>query len=118
MNFRFQSYRDLTLVTRDGLQMVLANLSQLVLERWLKLAERSQAQLLWLMRELVRNAVVGVETLAWNLMRLAAGGDVSARNIVLIESLLDIYQENRYEVLLILIFFNDMQSELMCLFFS
>lgn len=90
-----KSYRDLTLVTRDGLQMVLANLSQLVLERWLKLAERTQSQLLWLMRELVRNAVVGVETLAWNLMRLAAGGDVSPRNIILIESLLDIYQENR-----------------------
>ncbi|XP_075226448.1 integrator complex subunit 3 isoform X2 [Lycorma delicatula] len=90
-----KSYRDLTLVTRDGLQMVLANLSQLVLERWLKLTERCQSQLLWLLRELVRNAVAGVETLAWNLMRLAAGGDISARNIMLIESLLDIYQENR-----------------------
>ena len=60
--FFFQSYRDLTLVTRDGLALVLVHLSQLVLERWLRLQDIVRSQLLWLLRELIRNAVAGVET--------------------------------------------------------
>lgn len=90
-----KSYRDLTLVTRDGLALVLVHLSQLVLERWLRLQDIVRSQLLWLLRELIRNAVAGVETLCWNVMRHAAGGDVSPRNISLIEMLLDIFLENR-----------------------
>jgi hypothetical protein len=51
---------------------------------------------LWLVREMIRNAVTNVDNLCWNLMRHAAGGDISSRNIMLVEALLDIYQENRY----------------------
>ncbi|RZF35820.1 hypothetical protein LSTR_LSTR006278 [Laodelphax striatellus] len=83
------SYRDLTLVTRDGLTMALASLSQLVLERWQRMSSVAHAQMVWLLRQLVRNAVQGTDTLAWNLMRLAAGGDLSAANLALVEGLLD-----------------------------
>lgn len=88
-----KSYRDLTLITRDGFGLVLGQLTQLILERFLRFHDLARAQLLWLVREMIRNAVTNVDNLCWNLMRHAAGGDVSPRNINLIESLLDIYQE-------------------------
>ncbi|KAJ9597651.1 hypothetical protein L9F63_011485, partial [Diploptera punctata] len=90
-----KSYRDLTLITRDGLSLVLLHLTQLISQRYLRLTDIARTQLLWLMREMIRNAVANVDNLCWNLMRHAAGGDVSPRNIMLVEALLDIYQENR-----------------------
>lgn len=88
-----KSYRDLTLITRDGFGLVLGQLTQLILERFLRFHDVARAQLLWLLREMIRNAVTNVDNLCWNLMRHAAGGDVSLRNLGLIESLLDIFQE-------------------------
>ncbi|XP_069697263.1 integrator complex subunit 3 isoform X2 [Periplaneta americana] len=90
-----KSYRDLTLITRDGFGLVMNNLTQLILDRYLRLTETVRSQVLWLVREMIRNAVNNVDNLCWNLMRHAAGGDVSPRNIMLVETLLDIYQENR-----------------------
>lgn len=90
-----KSYRDLTLITRDGLALVLNHLTQLILQRYLRLTDIVRTQVLWIVREMIRNAVANVDNLCWNLMRHAAGGDVSPRNILLIEALLDIYQENR-----------------------
>lgn len=88
-------YRDLTLVTRDGLTCVLNNLSTLILERYLKFHDTTRNQLLWLIKEMIRNAVTGVDSVCWNLMRYASGGDITPKNIILVESLLDIYIENR-----------------------
>lgn len=45
---------------------------------------------------MVRNNIAGVDNLCWNLMRNAAGGDISPTNITLIEYLLDLYQDHRY----------------------
>nr|XP_018909585.1 PREDICTED: integrator complex subunit 3 [Bemisia tabaci] len=89
-----KGYRDLTLVSRDGLALVLSHVSQII-ERWSRLQDRVRAQLLWLIRELVRNAVPGTDTLCWNILRHAASGDISPRNLFLVEHLLDIFQENR-----------------------
>lgn len=86
-------YRDLTLITRDGLGSVLSYLSQLVLEKYLRFNDTVRLQLIWLLREMIKNSVCNVDNLCWNLMRHAAGGDVSPRNISLIESLLDLYIE-------------------------
>ncbi|XP_050442209.1 integrator complex subunit 3 isoform X1 [Adelges cooleyi] len=88
-------YRDLTLLSRDGLQSVIANLQQFTLEKWSRLLDIPKKQLLWLVREMVRNNIAGVDNLCWNLMRNAAGGDVSPSNVALIEYFLDLYQEHR-----------------------
>ncbi|KAL0821075.1 hypothetical protein ABMA28_005706 [Loxostege sticticalis] len=90
-----KGYRDLTLITRDGLTCVLNNLSNLILERYLKFQDTTRNQLLWLIKEMIRNAVTGVDSVCWNLMRYASGGDISPKNIILVESLLDIYIEHR-----------------------
>lgn len=88
-------YRDLTLITRDGLTSVLNNLSNLILERYLRFNDITRSQLLWLVKEMIRNAVTGIDSVCWNLMRYASGGDVTPKNLFLVESLLDIYIENR-----------------------
>ncbi|XP_034833377.1 integrator complex subunit 3 homolog [Maniola hyperantus] len=88
-------YRDLTLITRDGLTSVLNNLSNLILERYLKFQDTTRNQLLWLVKEMIRNAVTGVDSICWNLMRYASGGDITPKNIFLVEALLDIYIDNR-----------------------
>lgn len=90
-----KSYRDLTFISRDGLSLVLNNLTQLVMERYLRLTDVARSQLLWLVREMIRTAVASVDSLCWSLQRHAAGGDVSPRNLALVEALLDLYIDNR-----------------------
>ncbi|CAG9815347.1 unnamed protein product [Phaedon cochleariae] len=90
-----KSYRDLTLITRDGFGLIVTNLSQLVLDRYLRFNDVVKSQLIWLLREMIKNAVSNVDNLVWNLMRHAAGGDISPKNITLIESLLDVFIEYR-----------------------
>ncbi|XP_066151238.1 integrator complex subunit 3 homolog [Euwallacea fornicatus] len=90
-----RSYRDLTLITRDGFGHVVTNLSQLVLDKYLRFTDMVRKQLLWLLREMIKNNVSNVDNLCWNLMRHAAGGDISPKNLTLIESLLDVFIEYR-----------------------
>lgn len=90
-----KSYRDLTLITRDGLANVLGHLTQLVLERYLRFNDVARGQLLWLLRELIRTSVANVDSLCLSLLRHAAGGDTTPRNLFLVDALLDIFQENR-----------------------
>ncbi|XP_076231655.1 integrator complex subunit 3 isoform X1 [Calliopsis andreniformis] len=90
-----KSYRDLTLITRDGLAIVLGHLNQLVLERYLRLNDVTRNQLLWLLREMIRTSVANVDNLCLSLLRHAAGGDISPRNLFLVDALLEIFQENR-----------------------
>lgn len=89
------TYRDLTLITRDGLTLVINNLSVLVVEKYQKLSDVAKKQLIWLLRELVKNQVQSVDNLVWNVLRQASGGDISPRNLALIEGLLDIFIEHR-----------------------
>lgn len=88
-------YRDLTLITRDGLASVLNNLTSLIQEKYLKFTETTRNQVLWLIKETIKNSVIGVDNVCWNLMRYAKGGDITPTNIMLIESLMDMYIENR-----------------------
>lgn len=55
----------------------------------------ARRQLLWLMRELVKNQNSNVENFMWNMLRQASGGDISQKNLALIEGLLDILIEHR-----------------------
>ncbi|XP_020292373.1 integrator complex subunit 3 isoform X2 [Pseudomyrmex gracilis] len=88
-------YRDLALITRDGLAGVLAYLNQLVLEKYLRFNDVTRSQLLWLLREMIRTSITNVDNLCLSLLRHAAGGDISPRNLFLVDALLDIFQENR-----------------------
>lgn len=90
-----KTYRDLTLITHDGLTFVTTNLSILVAEKYLKFSDIARKQLLWLIREFVKNVVPNVDGIVWNILRQASGGDVSPKNISLIEGLLDILIEHR-----------------------
>lgn len=90
-----KTYRDLTLIARDGLAFVVSSIIQLIAEKYQKMSEISKRQLLWMLRELVKNQVPGIDNIVWNLLRQATGGDVSPRNIQLVEGLLDIFIEHR-----------------------
>uniref|UniRef100_A0A182QAQ3 SOSS complex subunit A homolog n=1 Tax=Anopheles farauti TaxID=69004 RepID=A0A182QAQ3_9DIPT len=94
-NSASKTYRDLTLLTRDGLGLVTTNLAMLVAEKYQKLTDVGRKQLLWLLRELIKNQVLNLESLVWNILRQASGGDISPKNIALIEGLLDIFTEHR-----------------------
>merc|ERR1719412_3292245 len=88
-------YRDLTLVARDGLTCVLTHLTHLAVEKYAKLHPTVKQQLMWLVRELIRNNVQGMDNLCWNLMRQIAGGDISRNNLWLADVMVDIFSEHR-----------------------
>ncbi|GBP11638.1 Integrator complex subunit 3 homolog, partial [Eumeta japonica] len=67
----------------------------LVAEKYNKLTDIARRQLIWLLRGLVKHQVLNVENIIWNCLRQAGGGDVSPRNLFLVESLLDIFIEYR-----------------------
>ncbi|XP_041099036.1 integrator complex subunit 3, partial [Polyodon spathula] len=95
----FQSYRDLTLVNRDGMNIVLIKINQILMEKFLKLQDTCRTQLVWLVKELVKSAVLGADGVCMTLMKQIAGGDVSPKNIWLAENVLDILVEQREWVL-------------------
>ncbi|CAH1797938.1 unnamed protein product, partial [Owenia fusiformis] len=88
-------YRDMTLVSRDGLNIAIGRINQLIHEKWLKLQDTGKTQILWVSKEFVKNAVPMAESVIHSLLRQIAGGDVSPRNIYLTEAVLDILTENK-----------------------
>lgn len=90
-----KTYRDLTLISRDGLLMVTNLVTHLVQEKFSKMQEIARRQYLWLLKELVKNQVPNVDGMMWNTLRQAVGGDVSPKNLGLVEGLLDIFIEHR-----------------------
>uniref|UniRef100_A0A1B0CHZ5 SOSS complex subunit A homolog n=1 Tax=Lutzomyia longipalpis TaxID=7200 RepID=A0A1B0CHZ5_LUTLO len=90
-----KTYRDLTLLSRDGLAFTTTNVCMLVADKYTKMTDIARKQLLWLVREFVKNAVLNVDQIVWNMLRQASGGDASPRNILLVEGLLDIFVDHR-----------------------
>uniref|UniRef100_H3A5Q1 Integrator complex subunit 3 n=1 Tax=Latimeria chalumnae TaxID=7897 RepID=H3A5Q1_LATCH len=88
-------YRDLTLVSRDGMNIVLIKINQILMEKYLKLQDTCRTQLVWLVRELVKSAVLGADGVCMTLMKQIAGGDVTPKNIWLAENVLDVLMEQR-----------------------
>ncbi|CAI9735301.1 Hypothetical predicted protein [Octopus vulgaris] len=88
-------YRDMTLVSRDGMVLVQGFLGKIIHDKWLKILQPVKVQILWLMREFVKNAVVGSDGTCFALIRQIAGGDVSPKNLWLAEQMLDLLSENR-----------------------
>nr|XP_025044432.1 integrator complex subunit 3-like [Pelodiscus sinensis] len=91
-----KSYRDLALVSRDGMNIVLSKINQILMEKYLKLQDVCRTQLVWLLRELVKSGVLGADGVCMTFMKQIAGGDVTAKNIWLAENVLEILTEQRY----------------------
>lgn len=90
-------YRDLITVNRDGLTCVLGHLNHLVIDKYLKMYPATKQQLMWLIRELIRASVAGMENVCWNLMRQVAGGDVSKSNLWLADILVRLELKRQYK---------------------
>lgn len=92
-----QALRDILIVTRDGLEFLLAELSNLINIKFQKLAEVAKHQVLWLFKELLKTqgSNVKINGFLWSLLRQASGGDVSTKNVNWIEGILDILIEQR-----------------------
>ncbi|XP_041361023.1 integrator complex subunit 3-like [Gigantopelta aegis] len=90
-----KSYRDMTLITRDGLNIVLTKANQIVYEKWLKINDAARTQIVWFCKELVRNNVMGADSVCQSLIRQISGGDVTPKNIWLAENMLDVFMEYR-----------------------
>ncbi|XP_026580556.1 integrator complex subunit 3-like [Pseudonaja textilis] len=88
-------YRDLALVSRDGLSTILTKMNQILMEKYLKLQDTCRTQLVWLLREMVRNGIIGIDGNCMTFMKQIAGGDVTSKNIWLAENILDILTEQR-----------------------
>ncbi|NXB43832.1 INT3 protein, partial [Leucopsar rothschildi] len=94
-----QCYRDLALVSRDGMNIVLNKINHILMEKYLKLQDTCRTQLVWLLRELVKSGVLGADGVCMTFMKQIAGGDVTAKNIWLAENVLEILTEQREWVL-------------------
>ncbi|KAG2462140.1 INT3 protein, partial [Polypterus senegalus] len=92
-------YRDLTLINRDGMNIVLMKINQILMEKFLRLQDTCRSQMVWLVRELVKSTVIGADGVCMTLMKQIAGGDVSLKNIWLAENVLDILVDQREWVL-------------------
>ncbi|XP_050400889.1 integrator complex subunit 3 [Patella vulgata] len=90
-----KSYRDMNLVSRDGLNTVLLKTNQIIFEKWLKLYDTVRAQILWLCRELIKNNVQGADSVCFVVLRQISGGDISSKNVYLCESVVDMFYEHR-----------------------
>ncbi|GAB1287775.1 Integrator complex subunit 3 [Apodemus speciosus] len=69
-------YRDLALVSRDGMNIVLNKINQLLMEKYLKLQDTCRTQLVWLVRELVKSGVLGADGVCMTFMKQIAGSSV------------------------------------------
>ncbi|XP_034401517.1 integrator complex subunit 3 [Cyclopterus lumpus] len=92
-------YRDLTLLNRDGMNVVLVKINQILMEKFLKLQDIPRTQLVWLIRELVKSGVIGADGVVMTLLKQIAGGDISTKNLWLAEGVLDILLDQKEWVL-------------------
>ncbi|XP_058475262.1 integrator complex subunit 3 isoform X2 [Solea solea] len=92
-------YRDLTLLNRDGMSVILVKINQILMEKFLKLHDVPRTQLVWLVRELVKSGVIGADGVVMTLLKQIAGGDISSKNMWLAENVLDILLDQKEWVL-------------------
>ena len=88
-------YRHLSFAAKDGLQQVMAELTKIVVDKYLKVKEQVRTQIIWFVKEMIRNQVAGIDGVVWMLMRQIVGGDVTQKNLWLADSLMDIFLENQ-----------------------
>ncbi|CAI5476693.1 unnamed protein product [Closterium sp. Yama58-4] len=81
-------------VTRDHHTSLLATLQRLASDKWSKLQDHVRSQVIWILRQLVQQAVQEAETLFLCLFRQVSGGDLSVGNVWLARQLLDVLRTN------------------------
>ena len=94
-NMAQNAYRDLNLVSRDSMMLVVDKLLQLASEKYIRLNDVTKSQLIWLTAQFVQANISGVDAVCHSLLKQAAGGDLSNTNIWLVESLLNMFSINR-----------------------
>jgi len=80
---------------RDNLKNIIDKLNFLVMEKYLKLCEGVQVQIIYLLREIIKNAIPMADMICFSLLRQIAGGDLSPKNVWLSESLLSIFIDHK-----------------------
>lgn len=88
-------YRDIVSISRDGPVSLSTYLNMIIIEKLPKLKEHSVRQVFWLINQLIKSTTSSAENLCFSLMRQLAGGDLSPRNLWLIENFLDVLIDNR-----------------------
>lgn len=88
-------YRDVVTVSKDSINLFSTYMNIIIIERLTKLKDHSVKQIFWTAHQLMKANITTAENICSNLIRQTASGDLSARNMRLVESLLDLLMENR-----------------------
>lgn len=88
-------YRDVVTFSKDSLQLFSTYLNIIIIERLSKLRDHSIKQIFWITHQLMKGNINMTETICSALVRQAAGGDISVKNLWLVENLLGLFIENR-----------------------
>lgn len=89
------AYRDLNLVSRDSMVLIVNKLLQLISEKYLRLMDGVKTQIMWLVTQFVSSSIGGADTICLALLKQAAGGDLTPSNIWLADALLNLFTQNR-----------------------
>eukprot|EP00794_Sanderia_malayensis_P010039 gene10039-11064_t len=90
-----KSYRDLSYISRDGFSIILNKLIHIINDKFARLLETPKNQVLWLIAEMMKNSVTGIDNVVLALLKQIAGGDVGPINIWLAENALKVLQNQR-----------------------
>ena len=94
-NSASNAFRDLNLVSRDSMVLIVNKLLQLISEKYTRLTDDIKTQIMWLTSQFVQSNIGGADAICHALLKQAAGGDLHATNIWLIDSLLSLFMQNR-----------------------
>ena len=89
------AFRDLNLISRDSMVLIVNKLLQLISEKYIRLTDAVKTQIMWLTSQFVVSNIGGADAICHALLKQAAGGDLHATNIWLVESLLNLFMQNR-----------------------
>jgi integrator complex subunit 3 len=82
----------LTLTSKDGLSTCIIQLQRLI-EKYFKLLDKPRERLLSLVGEIAKLSINEIEGICINLLRFVLPGDVTPKNLWLINSLLNIFDK-------------------------
>ena len=88
-------YKDIVTFSKDNLALFSNVLNMIIVERIHRLPNHSIKQIFWMTNQLIDGGVPSAENTCSNLIRQTAKGDLSPRNLFMVENLLDLLTENR-----------------------